>query len=232
MSSPRTYDEHQIVNPIQQLHHLAAEASGVSIEAAYAIDEINLGKKLPDYVFTQLADIFYRKIYDDTDPANDWFRLYFQHKTIEESVLDLSEYLTQRLGGKNYYTQRKGFINLHAHHCMLKLPEKAAERWMEYMKETLDEMESDINDATADKLKDFFRFTAFLMVIGGQKAAEMKCKRSYDPFPDPIIPIPGDAEEGVECRPMTSSSSRPITGSSSRPITSSSRPIGSSNTHN
>lgn len=70
MDSPRGGEG--IHDPIQQLNFLAAEMSGVTIEEAYAIDGMNLGKKIPDYVLTQLCDTFYHKIYDDTDEANDW----------------------------------------------------------------------------------------------------------------------------------------------------------------
>lgn len=70
MDSPRADAIH---DPIQQLQFLAAEMSGVTIEDAYAIDGVNLGKKLPDYVITQLCDTFYHKIYDDERPENDWY---------------------------------------------------------------------------------------------------------------------------------------------------------------
>lgn len=119
------------------------------------------------------------------------------HKSIEESIQDLSEYLQQRLGGRGFYSERKGLPNLLTHHCHLRISEKAADKWCELMSEALEENEADIPDTSADLLNDFFRFTAFFLVVADDKMRGMKCKRTYDPFPDPIIPVP-DVEEAEE----------------------------------
>ena len=108
-----------IHNPIQQLQLMAVELSGVSIERAYRIDEGKaIGKKLPDYVITNLCEEFYRKVYalDDRNPK--WFRELFSNKTLEESVQDFSEYLMGRLGGRQFYTDRKG--DSHCNHVLNK----------------------------------------------------------------------------------------------------------------
>lgn len=117
------------------------------------------------------------------------FRGQFVHKSIEESIQDLSEFLQQRLGGRGFYSERKGLPNLLRHHCGLKITETAADKWCELMTEALEENEADISDSIADVLKDFFRFTAFFLVVAGEKMAGMKCKRTYDPFPDPILSL-------------------------------------------
>ena len=161
--SPR-FKVEDIKDPIQQLQYLASEASSVSLEEAFAIDTVNIGKALPEYLITQLCETFYHKIYDDINPHTEWFRDYFCHKTCEESVQDLSEYLLQRLGGKSDYSARRGLPNLLCQHCRLGLTERAAEKWCEYMGDTLDEMDQDIADKYSDKLRDWFRFTAFFLV--------------------------------------------------------------------
>lgn len=192
--SPR-FNANDIQDPIQQLQYLACEAASVSLDEAFAIDTINIGKALPDYLLTQLCETFYHKIYDDVSPHTEWFRDYFCNKTCEESTQDLSEYLSQRLGGKAYYSARRGLPNLICHHCRLGLTERAAEKWCEYMGDTLDEMDQDIPDRYSDKLRDFFRFTAFFLVIAGEKMHSMKSKRTYDPFPEPIIPPPEQEDD-------------------------------------
>jgi hypothetical protein len=102
-----------IHNPIQRLQMMAVELSGVSIEKAFAIDEGKaIGNILPDYVLTTLCEIFYKRVYMSEEESKGenpaWFRAFFEHKTYEESIQDLGEYLMQRLGGKKYYTERKG----------------------------------------------------------------------------------------------------------------------------
>ena len=102
-----------IHNPIQQLQMMSVELSGVSLTKAFAIDEgKSIGKALPDYIITTLCETFYKRVYMSEAESNGenpcWFKDLFSNKTMEESVQDLSEYLMQRLGGKKFYTERKG----------------------------------------------------------------------------------------------------------------------------
>lgn len=102
-----------IHNPIQQLQMMTVALSGVSLARAFAIDEGKaIGKILPDYVITALCEAFYRRVYMSEEESKGenpaWFKDLFKNKTLEEGIQDLSEYLMQRLGGKRYYTERKG----------------------------------------------------------------------------------------------------------------------------
>ena len=103
------------LNPIQKMQKRAVHLSGVPLKRAFAIDEgRNIGKQLPDYVITTLCETFYKKVYASDAESNGknpaWFRDLFSNKTYEESIHDLSEFLTQRLGGLAYYSERKGIL--------------------------------------------------------------------------------------------------------------------------
>ena len=92
----------------------------------------------------------------------------------------------------NYGTVLVGFPNLIMHHCQIRdttqvsgcgaglLTERAAEKWLEYMNDSLIEMDSDIEDTIAEKLMDFFRFTAFFLVVSVEQMKKCEARRTYD----------------------------------------------------
>jgi hypothetical protein len=60
------------------------------------------------------------------------------------------------------------------------LSERAAEKWLEHMSESLLEMEMEINDVISEKLMDFFRFQAYFLVVSVEQMKNCEARRSYD----------------------------------------------------
>ena len=95
-------------HPIQRLNERACELSGVDFDEAFKVDEMQLGERIGEFNMAQVSERFHRKVVDDKDP---WFRDMFTSSS-EDFVSNQSEYLLQRLGGPNYYSDRRGTPNL------------------------------------------------------------------------------------------------------------------------
>ena len=82
--------------------------------------------------------------------------------------------------------------NLLTHHCHIRdstqltglganlLSERSAELWLEYMNDSLLEMENEINDIISNKLMDYFRFTAYFLVVSVEEMKRSEVRRTYD----------------------------------------------------
>ena len=78
------------------------------------------------------------------------------------------------------------------HHCHIRdstqltglgaklLSERSAELWLEYMNDSLLEMENEINDIISNKLMDYFRFTAYFLVVSVEEMKRSEVRRTYD----------------------------------------------------
>jgi hypothetical protein len=61
--------DEQIVDPLQRIVKHALRLSHLTHERAFAIDDLNLGKKLGEYNMARLMEIFFDRIYKDaTEP--------------------------------------------------------------------------------------------------------------------------------------------------------------------
>ncbi len=78
----------------------------------YSIDEVNLYQQLGHDKFVELSTRFYGKVYADTEPA---FRGMFP-KDQASAIQNQYEFLIQRTGGPELYSQRKGHPALRARH--------------------------------------------------------------------------------------------------------------------
>jgi len=154
---------------IQRLEKRACELSGIELDKAKEIDEYNLATLLGEFTITTLYEKFYAKVLEDKD---DWFREMFQ-TPLEDLVANESEYLIQRLGGPSYYTDRKGIPSLLKMHYNFEISPRTAEKWLEYMETTLEEMVTEIDEPTRDVLMAFFRFSAYFMIASQEAQATM-----------------------------------------------------------
>lgn len=165
--------------PVQNLIARASEASGVSHELAFALDGVRMGRNLADYTIMQLCEYFYTRVYDDKQP---WFRDLFE-KEKEESIQDLSDYILQRIGGKQNYSERKGLPSLICRHANVKFTEAAVERWLEHMSDALDDMDREISEKETEMLTNFFRHTAYMILLSQEQMAAAEKLMTDDPFP-------------------------------------------------
>lgn len=139
------------------------------MEKAKEIDEFDLAKLLGEFTITTLYEKFYSKVLEDKD---DWFRDMFQ-SPLEDLVANESEYLIQRLGGPSYCTDRKGVPSLIRIHYNHEISPRTAEKWLEIMETTLEEMVAEIDEQTRDVLMSFFRFSAYYMIASQEAQATM-----------------------------------------------------------
>ena len=87
---------------------------------------------------------------------------------IQDSAVNLGDYLLQRIGGPAYYSDRKRFPSLIERHRMFDISPRAAERWLEYMEQSMEELSDDISDRQRDMMMDHLRYTAFFLVAAQQ----------------------------------------------------------------
>lgn len=173
--SPSSESEEQL-HPMLRLQRRACNLANVEFDRACAIDTVNLARGLGEAVITILVETFHKKVYSCED---DWFREMFT-SDINDSSGDLAEFLIQRLGGRNYYTERKGHPNLIGRHCNFELTPRTAEKWLDLMQEAMEEMEEDINEKTRDRLMDYFRYTAYFLVASQDGACLMSQMGTFD----------------------------------------------------
>ena len=143
--------------------------SGLTIDQAFLIDETNLVNDLHEEVFFLIAETFFEKIYETEDPnRKEFHKRFFAHKDMDELTNDFSDYLVQRLGGPDFFTNRKGFPALLCRHSNITITPMDAEEWLMIMEEVLTEVEygKHLNSQARDMLSNFFRYTAYYIVAG------------------------------------------------------------------
>ena len=79
-------------------------------------------------VFIRLCDEFYKRVFADEDT---WFRKYFADANMEDASQNLCEYLVQRFGGSNEYSNRNGIVNLVSFHAKIGISDKVLRRWLQ-----------------------------------------------------------------------------------------------------
>jgi truncated hemoglobin YjbI len=168
-------------HPMQLLQARASELSGVSYEEANAIDDLSLGEQIGEYNMMQLSESFYKKILNDKD---DWFRDMFSGR--DDFPGDQNEFFLQRLGGPSYYSDRKGNPSLIHKHANFEMSPRTAERWLEYMDETLEEVENnkDISSKEREIMMAYFRWQAYLLVASQEASHQMSAEGPNPPNTD------------------------------------------------
>lgn len=115
------------------LPEIASERSGVPLDEAFSIDEVQLATRLPQAVFVSLSTGFYDRVFADEEG---WFRCggaradhimsggacggsvrdrprpacrdIFATSSKEAAIQNQYEFFIQRMGGPPLYSQRKG----------------------------------------------------------------------------------------------------------------------------
>ncbi|MCB1143460.1 MAG: hypothetical protein H7A24_16505 [Leptospiraceae bacterium] len=148
--------------------------TGLSLEEAMSIDEVNLYDRLGEETFWKLSKLFYNKVYQDEEI---WFRNIFKNRDIEDSIQNQVEFFIQRMGGPQYFSERKGHPALIARHMDFNMKEKAAERWLFHMKNSLEET-PEIDDDSKHRMLNYFTHTAYFLSIGVTQHQNKKNKRN------------------------------------------------------
>lgn len=99
----------EIQNPKLRIAQRASILSDISVEDAHTIDDYNLYKALGEFNIGLISEKFHSKCINDKD---EWFRSMFQYSPLDDIISTFSEYLMQRFGGPQYYTDNKGIDSL------------------------------------------------------------------------------------------------------------------------
>jgi len=151
---------------MQQLQDKAAEKSGISLQDAFSIDEVNIYQKIGHGAFVKLSTEFYNRVFkDEKEP---WFKEIFIGSSKEEAIQNQYEFFIQRMGGPPLFSQRKGHPALLGRNQDFKIDDKGAKRWLEHMKEALDSV-PEIDDDSKKRMFNFFSHTAFFISNGLEK---------------------------------------------------------------
>lgn len=146
------------------LQEIASAQSGVALNEAFIIDEVNLYDRLGHDTFVKLSTEFYNRVYSDEE---EWFRNIFAVSKKEDAIQNQYEFFIQRMGGPPLYSQRKGHPALIGRHQPFSVTRTGAGRWLEHMQAALDAT-SDIDDDSRRRMWNFFRHTAYFISEGLQ----------------------------------------------------------------
>jgi truncated hemoglobin YjbI len=123
----------------------------------FSIDEVNLYQVLGPEALVALSTRFYDLVYADREPA---FRGMFP-KDKAGAIQNQYEFLIQRLGGPELYSDRKGHPALRARHARFTITRPLAEKWLAYMRQALDHPSIPADART--RLDEFFADSAFFL---------------------------------------------------------------------
>jgi len=125
-------------------------------------------EKYGEPVFAKLSERFHKKVYEESEA---WFRDIFKSSPRDVAARNFQEYLIQRFGGACSYTDRRGNTSIMNRHSNFNISRPVAERWLEIMEETLDEME-EFDEESNEKMMHFFRFMAYTLVVNAEALFE------------------------------------------------------------
>ena len=148
----------------------ALKQSGVSVEESQEALHLQppILERIGEEGFLELSTIFYGRVFDDQDEA--WFLSIFSSSTKQEAIDNQYRFLVQTFGGRRLYQEKKGkYTRLVGRHANYSIGTRAAERWMQHMKETLKEHSRLSNDEEARQaMEKYFQYTAHYIVAAKQ----------------------------------------------------------------
>eukprot|EP01041_Mallomonas_annulata_P002037 gene2037-3957_t len=164
--------------PIFIIRHRACEMAHMSLEEAYHIDgDVKLTTRIPEDGFVNLAGRFYKNLFEN---GPEELKCLFNESKRNDQVKHLSEYLIQRCGGHAAYSDHRGTPTLITRHAKIPITKELAEKWLEIMEETFDELSDIFDDSSRYKLMSFLTFTAFSMVASQE--AMMRAERAQGEY--------------------------------------------------
>jgi truncated hemoglobin YjbI len=137
-------------------------------EEGYLIDRLvpNVWERLGQERFIALSTAFYERVYADAEDA--LFRAQFADRPIAAAIQNQWEFFSQRMGGPNFYTQRKsddrwrGHPALRARHAGFVVNTHTADRWLHHMALALDDVKIEAGE-TRRAMEEFFHDVAYFL---------------------------------------------------------------------
>jgi hemoglobin len=107
--------------------------------------------------FQQLVAGFYRQI-----PADDILGPMYPKRDLSGAQTRLREFLIQRFGGPDHYSQKRGHPRLRMRHIRFHIDQRARDRWISLMEKSLSQM--DFPQDVSDVLRSFFESSATFLI--------------------------------------------------------------------
>eukprot|EP00162_Nutomonas_longa_P019960 comp3453_c0_seq1/m.1475 comp3453_c0_seq1/g.1475 ORF comp3453_c0_seq1/g.1475 comp3453_c0_seq1/m.1475 type:complete len:141 (+) comp3453_c0_seq1:24-446(+) len=137
------------------------------MSGGFLIDSANIYEMVGGFpAIERLSTNFYNRVFDDDD--EEYYKIFtsmFINLDKANAIRNQAEFLTQRFGGPQLYSERKGHPALRMRHAPFAITEKAAQRWMEHMTAAVNEVFSgDEHDFVRRAMMEFFLDTAMMLV--------------------------------------------------------------------
>ena len=107
--------------------------------------------------FQRLVAAFYRRV-----PQDDVLGPMYPRNDFPGAEQRLREFLVQRFGGPDRYSQRRGHPRLRMRHAPFHIDQRARDRWIELMEAAL--AETNLPEAATVPLRRFFHDAATFMI--------------------------------------------------------------------
>jgi hemoglobin len=107
--------------------------------------------------FRQLVANFYRRI-----PADDLLGPMYERRDMKAAEDRLADFLIQRFGGPETYSQRRGHPRLRMRHGPFKIDQRGRNRWVELMEAAM--AETDLPAKAVPLLRSFFHDAGTFMI--------------------------------------------------------------------
>jgi hemoglobin len=107
--------------------------------------------------FTRLVAAFYRRV--ETDEI---LRPMYPQEDLAAPEQRLREFLIMRFGGPEHYMKRRGHPRLRMRHTIFDIDQRARDRWVKLMEESLDEVQ--LPEEVVPPLRKFFHEAATFLI--------------------------------------------------------------------
>ena len=107
--------------------------------------------------FTRLVAAFYRQI-----PSDNILGPMYEGRDLAASEVRLREFLIQRFGGPDRYSQQRGHPRLRMRHAPFHIDQAARDRWITLMERAL--AETNLPESLLPILRKYFEDTATFMI--------------------------------------------------------------------
>src|SRR6185437_5435176 len=107
--------------------------------------------------FTNLVGAFYRRV-----PTDDILGPMYEGRDLAAAEARLREFLIQRFGGPDRYSQKRGHPRLRMRHGPFRIDQTGRDRWISLMEEALTEVR--LPEKAVGALRQFFHEAATFMI--------------------------------------------------------------------
>ena len=107
--------------------------------------------------FTNLVGAFYRRV-----PTDDILGPMYEGRDLAAAEVRLREFLIQRFGGPDRYSQKRGHPRLRMRHAPFQVTQAGRDRWIKLMEEALAEVK--LPESVVPVLRQFFNDSGTFMI--------------------------------------------------------------------